>query len=176
MTANQVVIGLAVALAAWYFAGSAANRRRANQLARSIYHALPPVGERASIRPVGSGTSAFHVEVDRPAGGLRGAQILCLLEARDFPLAWLWMRLRGFRDRVVVKAELTRPPGWGWDGKGDPPEGWDPGLRRLIQVSVRPDAPHVHLAFGVGAGEEDDIGRALEWIGRVARGVPSAGA
>jgi len=165
---NQVVLWLAIALAAWYFAGARLNRRRANQLARAVYHAMEPVGSRASIRPVGS--SAFHIEVDRPARGLRSVQILCLLEARDFPLAWLWLRLRGYRDRFVVKAELEQPPGRARDLRDDPSAGRELGLRRLAALRLQPDSPHVHLAFAVGAGEEDDLARAFGWLGRLARG------
>lgn len=164
MTLNQLVLWLAVALAAWFFAGSAANRRRANALARAIYHALEPLGSKASIRPVG--TSAFHIEVDEPAGGFRAVQVVCLMEAREFPLAWLWMRFRGHRDRVIVKAHLVWPP--------KEAAARDPGLRRVIALRAEPDTAHVHLAFGVGVGEEAEIRRAFEWLGRMAQGEAPA--
>lgn len=165
---TRVVVFLAFALLAWWFAGNWLNRRRYSALARAIYHAVPILGERATIRPVGSGSAGFHVEVQNPVPGVRWAALLCLLEARDFPLAWIYTRLRGRRDTVILRVDFADPPRE--KARPDPrTAGAQAGLRRVVALQVQPESPHLQLSFGVGAGEEDEIRRAFEFAARLAR-------
>lgn len=166
MGANQVAFGVAALFLIWYVVGAHYNRRRANALARAISHALAPVGARASIKPVGN--SAFQIEVDEPAQGLTGLTLLCLLEPRDFPLAWVWMRLRGHRDRIVLKASFRQAPARPVVLEGQPVQNL--GLRRLTVLRLQHRAPHLHLAFAVGIGEEEEIARAFRLVAGLAAG------
>ncbi|BDG60972.1 hypothetical protein [Caldinitratiruptor microaerophilus] len=168
-TLTRVVVFLAFALLGWWFVGNWLNRRRANALARVIYHAVPVLGQRATIRPVGSGSAGFHIEIQDPVPGVRWAALLCLLEARDFPLAWIYTRLRGRRDTVILRVDFATPPKE--EARPDPrTAGAQAGLRRVIAFRVQPESPHLQLSFGVGGGEEDEIRRAFEFAARLARG------
>lgn len=172
---SQLVVALSVLLVGWLFAGRELNRRRGNALARAIRAALPALGASATIQPVGSGLSAFRVEVQQPVRGVAAAEVLCILEARDFPLAWAWTRLRGRRDQIILRLQCdAAPPPLRLDARS--PGAAALGLRRLVLAAAQPDPPHVQVSFGVGAGEEDEIGKAFALAVRLARGeVRAAG-
>ncbi|MFO7172543.1 MAG: hypothetical protein DIU70_006210 [Bacillota bacterium] len=165
---QTAVLGLAFALLVWYFFGSYLNRRRANHLARAIAAAAPTLGKGATIRPLGTGGSGFQVQIQEPVPELRSATLLCLLEARDFPLAWAYTRLRGRRDQIVLHAELRRPPRHPRRLTRPLP---DRGLPRLLLLETSPQSPHLRLSFGVGGGEEEQIPRAFALALEVARGA-----
>lgn len=162
-----IMIFLTFALAAWYFIGVQLNRRRANQLARFIARAVPTLGGGATIRPIGSGSSGFQIELQEPVPELRKATLLCILEARDFPLAWLYTRLRGRRDQLILRADLKRPPRAARRYSGPLP---DRGLPRLMLLETHTESPHLRLSLGIGGGEEGQIAPALELALQVARG------
>lgn len=104
MDADRLAFYVALLFLAWWGAGGYANRRRLARLARLLAGAVPALGSGATLEAVGNG--ALRVEVGQPLPGLRAVQLLCLLEPRDFPLAWAWTRWRGLRDRLVVRAVL----------------------------------------------------------------------
>lgn len=168
---NLVAFGVAAAFLLWYLVGGTINRRRANALARVIQHALLPVGRQATIKPVGS--SAFQITVEQPVETMAELTLLCLLEPRDFPLAWLWMRLRGHRDRMVLKASFRRPPPESVSFTGPRAGAPGHGLARLTALRLQSTAPHLHLAFSFGPGEESEIPRALQLVARLAAGEPA---
>lgn len=166
---NQVVAALAFALVAWLFLGRHWNRSRAHRLAREVQQALPVLGTGATIRPLGNGTGGFLIEVQQPGPGIRSAQLLCLLEPRDFPLAWAWTRLRGRRDQLILRVDGARPPRRARvEGRTEAAAGL--GIQRLVMAATQPTSPHVQISFGVGPGEERDIARALELAAALARG------
>lgn len=170
MTADRLVFYLALAFLAWWVVGAQWNRRRARTLVAAIRDALPALGRGGTFRPIGA--SAFRIDVGEPTGGLQAVSLVCLLEPRDFPLAWLWMRLRGHRDRIVVKARFTRDPEQVLAVERGDPRAREFGLARLIALRVQPGESHLHLAFGVGPGEErTEIPRAFELVRLLAGGA-----
>ena len=166
---DRVALAIAVALMAWLVVGRQCNRRRAVQLARAAGEAMRLLGEEATTRALGGGTGGFLLEVTRPARGIRSAQLLCLLEPRDFPLAWAWIRWRGRRDQFILRVDGERPlRAARLEGRGRPAGGF--GLRRLVLAATQPVSPHVQISFGVGPGEESDIARAVALAAGLARG------
>ena len=94
---DRIAFAVAVFLVFWLIGGRQWNRRRAVQLARAARDAMRLLGDDVRVQPLGGGTGGFLMEVGRPGAGIRSAQLLCLLEPRDFPLAWAWTRWRGRR-------------------------------------------------------------------------------
>lgn len=166
---DRVAAAIALAFLGWLFAGRYWNRRRAGQLARAVQRALPALGSGASIRPLGGGTGGFLVEVGEPGPGIRSAQLLCLLEPREFPLAWAWTRLRGRRDQIIVRVDGERSPAPARVDGGSQ-EAARLGIGRLLVAATQRTSPHVQISFGVAPGEEENIPRALDLAARLARG------
>lgn len=166
---DRVAVAIAFVFLVWLFLGRYSNRRRAGQLARAARQALPVLGAGASIRPLGSGAGGFLLEVHEPAPGIRSAQLLCLLEPRDFPLAWAWTRLRGRRDQIILRVDGERRLATA-RVEGGSEAAARLGIPRLVMAATQPASPHVQISFGVGPGEEENIARALELAARLARG------
>lgn len=107
-TATDAVIILSVVLLAWYVIGSQVNRRRANRWVRWIGEGLKVHGVKASIKWLGS--SRFQITTEQGPTPYARLGIAVLLEPREMLLLWAVNRLRGRRDLVVVKGELTVAP------------------------------------------------------------------
>jgi len=106
--ATQVVIALSIALVVWYFVGAQINRRRARSLVRWIREGVQVFGGQATMRPMG--TSGFQVNVEKAKGPFKRVGMMVLLESREMLLLWIFNRLRGQRDLLVLKSDLrTRP-------------------------------------------------------------------
>lgn len=166
---DRLVLIVAVLLVLWWIGGRQWNRRRAVQLARAARAALAALGDDITVRALGGGTGGFIMDVGRPGAGIRSAQLLCLLEPRDFPLAWAWTRWRGRRDQFILKVEAIRPlRAARLEGRGRPAGGF--GLRRLVAAATQAQSPQVQVSFGVAPGEEGDIPRAVELAAGLARG------
>ncbi|QBS36990.1 hypothetical protein E1B22_03020 [Thermaerobacter sp. FW80] len=166
---DRIAFAVAVFLVFWLIGGRQWNRRRAVQLARAARDAMQLLGDDVRVQPLGGGTGGFLMEVGRPGAGIRSAQLLCLLEPRDFPLAWAWTRWRGRRDQFILKVEAAQPlrPAR-LQGQGRPVDGF--GLRRLVLAATQAASPQVQVSFGVAPGEEGDIARAVALAAGLARG------
>ncbi|ADU52330.1 hypothetical protein Tmar_2252 [Thermaerobacter marianensis DSM 12885] len=166
---DRITLAVAVLLVLWLIGGRQWNRRRAVELARAARDALRLLGDEINMQSLGGGTGGFLMEVGRPGPGIRSAQLLCLLEPRDFPLAWAWTRWRGRRDQFILKIEATQPLRTArLQGYGRPAAGF--GLRRLVLAATQPSSPQVQVSFGVAPGEESDIARAVALAAGLARG------
>ena len=105
---TQVVIALSIALVVWYFVGSQMNRRRAKSLLQWIRGGIQVFGGHATVRPLG--TSGFQVNVEKAKGPFKKVGIMTFLESREMLLLWIFNRLRGRRDLMILKSDLrTRP-------------------------------------------------------------------
>lgn len=159
MDADRAVFALALVFLAWWVVGLQLNRRRGNTVARLIGRAATRLGRGVTIRPLGG--SAFRIDLEKPEGNLSALTVVCLLEPRDFPLAWAWMRLRGHRDRIVLKAAFRRPPGQALNLIGEEAaRHFDlPGLTAL---TLQDAEPHLHLALNLGRGPEGEENTRVE--------------
>lgn len=112
-----VVIVFAAAFILWFFAGAALTRRRLAATARWVYQGLDLFGGRDGERSPASikwlSTNAFSIVVERPRPPLEAASITVLLKSRDMLTVWLFDRLTGRRDLVMLRLDLTRQPIWG---------------------------------------------------------------
>ena len=105
---TQAVIALSIALVVWYFMGSQINRRRAGSSLRWIREGVQVLGGQATMRPLG--TSGFQVNVEKTKGPFKKVEMMVLLESREMLLFWIFNRLRGQRDLLVLKSDLRARP------------------------------------------------------------------
>ncbi len=109
-TSMMILLGLTVALVASYAFGSIWNRR----IQRSFWKALRGVLKRYSrkVRFKSLGSSGFKVAFRTSSGPLSKVEVSLVLLAREMPIYLLTAYALGRRDRIVVKANLARKPGF----------------------------------------------------------------
>ncbi|MFQ6058194.1 MAG: hypothetical protein ACE5MB_04840 [Anaerolineae bacterium] len=106
--ATWAVIALSVVLVLWYFVGRQLNRGRGEKLLRWVREGLPVLGEESSVRWLGH--SGFQVQVEGTKPPFRRLGLTILLEPREMLLLWLFNRLRGRRDILVLRGNLRSRP------------------------------------------------------------------
>lgn len=98
----------ALIVVGWFALGTHLNIRRGNRLLRWLQTGLPLLGERTTLRWLGS--SAVELKVAHALGPLASAEVFLVLEPRDLPFLWWLFRARGRRDLLIVRAELRATP------------------------------------------------------------------
>jgi hypothetical protein len=104
---TALAIGLSLLMVAGYVWGSAVNRRLRWSLARWARTAFRDLPHGATIQTFG--TSGVLIRQPRPRPDISDLQITVLLEPREVAPLWLWSRLWGRRDLVVVRITLRSP-------------------------------------------------------------------
>jgi hypothetical protein len=102
------LIGIAaVAIVAWFAAGTIWNVRKGRESMRWMQGGLPTLGERTTVRWLGS--TAVELVIDQGKAQFTRAAVVIFLEPRDLPW-WPLSRLRGRRDTLIVRGVLRRAP------------------------------------------------------------------
>jgi hypothetical protein len=105
---TELIAIAAVALVAWFAAGTIWNVRRGRALMRWLQGGLPMLGERTTVRWLGS--TAIEMVIRDGKAPFAGVTLVIFLEPRDMPWMWAFGRLRGRRDTLIVRGVLRRPP------------------------------------------------------------------
>jgi len=98
----------AVALVAWFAAGTIWNIRRGRMLMHWMQDGLPALGQRTTVRWLGS--TAVEMAIRDGKAPFAGVTLVIFLEPRDIPWMWALGRLRGRRDTLIVRGVLRRAP------------------------------------------------------------------
>ncbi len=98
----------AVATVAWFAAGTIWNIRRGRLLMRWMQGGLPALGERTTVRWLGS--SAIELVIRDGKAPFASLTLVIFLEARDTPWMWAFGRARGRRDTLIIRGVLRRAP------------------------------------------------------------------
>lgn len=105
-----IVIVLSAILVAWFFAANAYNRRLGVATYRWLYQALQPLGTINQAEWIGASNAGARLRIEKANKPYRRIEAVYLLEPREFPPYWLFSRLRGKQDEVVVKLTLRAAP------------------------------------------------------------------
>ncbi len=105
---TDALIGLVVLVLGWFAVGSAANVKRGNAVLRWMQGGLKKLGERTTVRWIG--TTSVDLAIAQARSPFVSAAVVVFLEPRDLPWLWGVTRLRGRRDTLIVRAQLSRPP------------------------------------------------------------------
>jgi len=97
----------AVAVVAWFAAGTIWNVRSGSALMRWMQDGLPTLGERSTVRWLGS--TAVEMVIRDAKAPFTGVTLVIFLEPRDLPW-WPLSRLRGRRDTLIIRGALRRAP------------------------------------------------------------------
>jgi hypothetical protein len=92
----------------WFALGVVVNLRRGNAVLKWLQAGLPRLGERATLRWLGSSAVALEIAKARPP--FRRIELVLVLEPRDVPWFWLLARWRGRRDLLILRGQLVSAP------------------------------------------------------------------
>src|ERR1041384_1507684 len=92
----------------WVAVGAQYNVRRGKSALKWLQEGLPLVGERATVRWLGS--SVIELKIAEAKAPFRSAEVLVVLEPRDVPLMWWWAHARGRRDVLIFRSQLRGAP------------------------------------------------------------------
>jgi len=103
------LIGIvAVAVVAWFAAGTIWNIRKGGTLMRWMQGGLPLLGEHTTVRWLGS--TAVEMVIRDGKAPFAGVKLVIFLEPRDMPWMWALGRSRGRRDMLIIRGVLRRTP------------------------------------------------------------------
>jgi len=88
----------------WFALGMFFNVRRGNAVARWLQEGLPLLGEKTTLRWLG--TSGVELKIQNPHKPLLSVEVFILLEPRDIPFLWGYFHARGRRDILIVRCQL----------------------------------------------------------------------
>ena len=92
----------------WFAAGTHFNVRKGEAALRWLHDSLPLVGEKTTLRWLGS--SVVELKVQQAKAPFRQAEVLVVLEPRDVGPLWGLARLRGRRDLFIFRGSLRSQP------------------------------------------------------------------
>ncbi len=105
---TELIAIAAVAIVAWFAAGTIWNVRTGRELLRWMQGGLPALGQRTTVRWLGS--TAVEMVIRDGKAPFASATLVIFLEARDTPWMWAIGRSRGRRDTLIIRAVLRRTP------------------------------------------------------------------
>ena len=110
---QTILVILVMAVMGWFAFGVVWNIRRGNAVLRWMQGGLPRLGERTSLRWLGS--SAVELNIAKAKPPFRRVDVLLVMEPRDVPWFWILARLRGRRDLLIVRGQLMSGPRFEFD-------------------------------------------------------------
>jgi hypothetical protein len=103
------LIGIAaVAIVAWFAAGTIWNVRTGRALMRWMQGGLPLIGERSTVRWLGS--TAVEMTIPHGKAPFTGVTLVIFLEPRDLPWMWAIGRAQRRRDTLIIRGVLRQAP------------------------------------------------------------------
>jgi hypothetical protein len=105
---NMLIAIAAVAVVAWFAAGTIWNVRQGRALLRWMQDGLPALGERTTLRWLGSTAVEMVIREAKPP--FASVTVIIFLEPRDVPWMWALSRSRGRRDTLIIRGVLRRTP------------------------------------------------------------------
>ena len=159
-TMTGIIAVTAVAIVAWFAAGTIWNVRRGRLLMHWMQSGLPVLGEHTTVRWLGS--SAIEMVIRDGKVPFASVTLVVFLEPRDTPWMWALGRARGRRDTLIIRGVLPRDPSVelealdakSWSGRE--------ALRRvpaawLARQAPAPDGLVVHYASAAALERADAL-------------------
>ncbi len=97
----------------WFAFGVLWNIRHGNAVLKWMQTGLPKMGERTTLRWLGS--SVVQLGIAKARSPFRQIDVLLVMEPRDVPWLWLFTHRSGRRDMVIVRGQLITAPRYEFD-------------------------------------------------------------
>ncbi len=111
--AQSILVGLVIVVMGWFAFGVVRNIRLGNAVMKWMRDGLPKIGERTTLRWLGS--SAVDLNLVKARAPFRSMQLLVVMEPRDVPWFWLIAHARGRRDMLIIRGQLLSAPQYEFD-------------------------------------------------------------
>lgn len=163
----SVLITLTVIFLGWFAVGTQQNVRKGSAVMKWVQHGLPLVGERTTMRWLGS--SVLELKIVKAKNPFRSAETLAVFEPRDVIPLWFVERMRGRRDLLIFRAQLQSAPSFemsAFDPKGWMMSGLEQEARKKNWVPVELTGNDHLIAF---ASDAQSVLAAKSLIGLAAR-------
>ena len=109
MSPNLLVFILVVVfVVGWFAIGTQYNVRKGHQAMRWLQEGLPTIGEKTTLRWLGSSVVELKIQQAKPP--FSQATVLFVLEPRDVSVTWAFSRWRRRRDLFIFRAGLRSQP------------------------------------------------------------------
>jgi hypothetical protein len=157
-----------VFLLLWHGGGHLYNRRRGQRLFRWLEQGLNVLGGKREAGWLGSPASGARVNITQASHPFRRLEITLWLENRELLPLWLFDRLRGKRDGLIIRSTLRSP------GRGEVEV--DPSGRRILnqrqektarqrdQTWRRQEGPHKLSVAYRGPGAQRQVSTLEPWL------------
>jgi hypothetical protein len=107
-TYQGLFIALGVLVMGAFAGGVIWNIRRGNAILHWMQGGLPSIGEKTTLRWLGSSVVELNIGKAKPP--FRRFALVLVLQPRDVPWLWLWSLARNRRDMVILRGALTSAP------------------------------------------------------------------
>ncbi len=111
--AQSILIAFVILVMGWFAFCIVRNLRRGNAVLKWAQTGLPKIGERTTLRWLGS--SAVDLNITKAKAPFRQIELLIVMEPRDVPWFWLIAHARGRRDILIVRGQLLTAPQYEFD-------------------------------------------------------------
>ncbi len=108
MNPQYLLVIVVIVVMGWFAFGVIYNLRTGNALLRWMQGGLPLVGEKTTLRWLG--TSVVELVIAQAKTPFRRLETLIVLSPRDVPWVWLLAASQGRRDTLIFRADLNDPP------------------------------------------------------------------
>lgn len=157
---TELIAIAAVAVVAWFAAGTIWNVRTGREYMRWMQGGLPALGQRTTVRWLGS--TAVEMVIRDGKAPFAGVTVIIFLEARDTPWMWAIGRSRGRRDTLIIRGLLRRTPEVefealdpaSWSGRDALPRVPQKGV---VRQPVSPGGIIVHYESAAGLTRADAL-------------------
>jgi hypothetical protein len=103
-----IVIGLSAFFLLWILIGSSANHKRADQVLSWVQNGTKQLGRISGARKIKG--SAVQLTIKDAAAPFRQVNMIFAMEPRENPPLWIYNRLQGKQDELVIQANLRTAP------------------------------------------------------------------
>ena len=110
---QTLLIAAIILVLGWFALGITWNLRIGNGLLRWMRAGLPQLGERTTMRWLG--TSAIELVIGTARSPFKQVTLLAVMEPRDIPWLWLISRFQHRRDVLIIRAQLQTAPIYEFD-------------------------------------------------------------
>jgi len=118
---QTLLIAAIIIVLGWFALGLTWNLSKGNAMLRWMQAGLPQLGERTTMRWLGS--SAVELVIGKARSPFKQVTLLVVMEPRDIPWFWVLARLHRRRDMLIVRAQLQTAPPYEFDLIA--PNAWD---------------------------------------------------